>query len=422
MRKILNKVFKTATFKQSAITFIGTILNGLLGGLFYVFVARMLGPQDFGLLTISIVTLTLISDVADIGINTGLIRFVSANLLNNEAKAMRFLKLSLEIKIVVWAIVFLVVFFLSPFLAEAIFHKVELVLPLRLVAFGVGGALLFSFATSVLQAYQKYFLWSGINIITNFLRLMLIFILSYLLSLNIRSGLFVYIILPFFGFFISMLILPAKKIILAKGEFSLSKELFKYNIPVAIFTLIAAVSSRLDTYLTASLLSIREVGVYGAANQLVQIMPQLVSAIGLVAAPKFASFKNVKDMVAYLKKIQLFVLGLSFFLLLTIPFVAYLIPIIYGSSYQEAVLPYIFGFLAMLVFLLSVPIHISVIFYFARPDVFIYNAIGHLLLIGLFGYFMISNYGIVGASLTVLAGTIFNLLIPLFWLFLKLRK
>lgn len=422
MKKFLKSIVNTATFKESGITVVGTMLNGLLGALFYITVARILGPVEFGLLTISIVTLTLLSDIADIGTNTGLVRFVASNLTHDKDKAMRFLRLSLEIKIAVWVGAFLIVFFSAPFLALEIFHKTELILPLRLVAFGVGGALFFSFATSSLQAFQKYFLWSGINIITNFLRLIIILILGYNLALNIENSLLTYIILPFFGFFITMLILPTGKIFSAKDEFSLSKELFAYNIPVAIFTVISAFSSRLDTYLTASLLSIREVGIYGAANQLVQVIPQLVSAIGVVAAPKFAGFQDTKQMLVYFKKLQLLVTGICLLGILSIPIAAYLIPIIYGSSYLEAVIPFIFIFLAMLIFLFSIPVHNSIIFYFGRPDVFIWIAIGHLLIIGGLGYFMISNFGIIGASITVLVGTTFNFIYPLIWLLIKLKR
>lgn len=422
MKNFLNYVIGTATFKQSSITLIGTLLNGLLGGLFYISVARILGPSAFGLLTISIVTLTLISDIADVGTNTGLIKFVSSHLGNNEKRAMQFLKLSLEIKLVLWAIVFLMIFLLAPMIANLIFHKSELIMPFRIVAFGVGGALLFTFATSSLQAYQKFFLWSGINIITNLFRLILILILGLSLTLNVEKSLIIYIASPFFGFFLTSLTLPLKKIFLAKGELILAPQLFAYNIPVAIFTIISAFSSRVDTYLTASLLSIKDVGIYGAASQLISVMPQLISAIGLVAAPKFAGFGNNKDMFIYLKKLQWLVAALCLLGFLSIPLSAYLIPIIYGISYQQAVMPFIFLFIAMLIFLFSLPIHNSIIFYFGRPDVFIWVALGHLLIMGGLGYVMVSSYGIIGASLTVLIGTIFNFIFPLVWLLIRLRR
>lgn len=419
---MLKSILKTATFRQSQITISGTIINGALGALFYILLARFLGPADFGLMTVSIVTFTLIADIADIGINTGLIRFVSSNLAFNKEKAYKFLKLSLEVKLIAWIVSFLVVFFLAPFLATQIFHKFELILPLRLVAFGVGGALLFTFATSYMQASQKYFLWSLINIITNALRLVLVFALGYYLQLNVESSLFIYIILPFFGFFIALFILPSRDILNAKGEHSLSKEFFRYNIPVTVFTIIAAFSARLDTFLNAALLSTKEVGIYGAANQLAQVVPQLVVALGLVAAPKFASFQNLNQMLTYFKKFQLLVAGLCLLGILSIPLLVYLIPIIYGQGYQGVVIPFIFLFLAMLVFLFSLPVHISVIYYFARPDVFIWVSALHMLIIGGLGYLLILSYGVIGASITVLIGMVFNFLYPLIWLLIRLRQ
>lgn len=415
-------ILKTATFRQSQITITGTIINGALGALFYIVLARFLGPSDFGLITILLTTLVLVADIADIGTNTGLIRFVSSNLTQDKEKAYRFLKLGLEVKLIAWAIAFFAVYILAPFLATQVFHKQELILPLRLVGFGVGGALLFTYATSTLQAYQRYFFWSLLNILTNSLRLILIILLSSYLVLDVENSLLIYISLPFFGFFAALFILPARKIFTSKEEFSLSRELFKYNIPVAIFTVIASFSAKLDIYLNAALLSAREVGIYGAANQLVQIMPQLVSALGLVSAPKFASFQNNKQMLIYFKKFQFFVTGICLLGIVAIPISAYLIPILFGREYQEAILPFIILLSAMLIFLFSIPVHHSVIFYFGRPDVFIWVSLGHLFIIGGMGYLMISNFGVVGASITVFAGTIFNFLYPLVWMIIKLKK
>ncbi len=419
---MLRSIFKTATFKQSQITTVGTVLNGGLGALFYVLLARFMGPAEFGLLTISITTLVLIADIADIGTNTGLIRFVSLNMAQNREKGLKFLKLSLEIKLVAWLLAFITIFLLSPFLANQIFHKPELIWPLRLVGFGVGGALLFSFVTSSLQAFQRYFMWSMVNIVTNALRLVLVFVLGYYLLINVESVLFVYVLLPFFGFFLTLFILPSRDVFRAKDEFNLLQELLKYNMSVALFSIFAAFSARLDTFLNAALLSSREVGIYGAANQLVQIMPQLVSALGLVSAPKFASFQKNNQMLVYFKKFQLFVLGLCLVGLLTIPISAYLIPMLFGSSYREAVTPFVYLFLGQLIFLFSIPVHHSIIFYFGRPDIFIWVALGNLAIIGGLGYWMISNFGIIGAAVTVLVGMLFNFVCPLIWLFIKLRK
>lgn len=415
-------ILQTATFRQSQITIVGTVVNGVLGALFYVFLARWLGPADFGLLVVSITTLTLLADMADLGTNTGLVRFVSSNAVKNYDQALKFLKLSLEIKLLVWLTVLVVGFFLSPFLASEIFKKTELVLPLRLSMVGVGGALLFSYVTSSLQSFQRFFAWSVINVATNLLRLGLILMLAFYQTLNLTTGLISYIALPFLGFFLGLALLPTRAMLASSLEFSVSKQFFQYNVWVALFTVMAAISSRLDTFLNARLLSSYEVGIYGAANQLVQVVPQLVGALGVVAAPKFASFQSTKVMLTYFKKFQTLVLGLSLLGTLAIPVSFYVIPFVYGKDYAFAVLPFIILLLAMLTFLISVPIHSSIIFYFGKPQVFVWVAIGHLSIISILGYFMISNYGVVGAAITVLIGMLFNFFAPLIWFLSKVHS
>ncbi len=54
-----------------------------------------------------------------------------------------------------------------------------------------------------------------------------------------------------------------------------------------------------------------EIGIYGAAMQLANFIPQFISALGNVAAPKFASFTTQKDMLRYLKKLQILTIILA---------------------------------------------------------------------------------------------------------------
>lgn len=419
---MLKLAMKTATFRQSQITVLGTIINGGLGALFYIVMARFLGPVDFGLLSVSIITLTLIADIADLGTNTGLIRFVSSNLTANSEKAFRFLKLSLKIKILVWSVILVLGYFLSPFFAQVIFNKPELTIPLKLVTIGVGGALLFSFTTSALQSLQKFFLWSAINIMTNLFRLLLIFYLFYISQLNLFSGIASYIILPFFGFSLALLFLPLKKIITVSGENSVAWDFFKFNKWVALFTFVAAISSRLDTYIIAALLSSREIGIYAAANQLTQVIPQIVGALGVVAAPKFASFQSQKEMLIYFKKFQLMVLGIALVGLLVIPPAFYIIPLIYGPLYSETIFPFIILFFGMLIFLISIPLHSSIIYYFGKPELFVWLSTGHLLTVALLGYYLTLSLGVVGAAIAVVIGMLLNLIVPLIWFLRKINK
>ena len=100
LTKILS-ILSSATLRQSMITFSGTVINGVLGAVFYIVVASVVGPYVFGLMTIAITLLTLVADMANLGTDTGLVNFVGRNFVNQKLKAYKFLKLGLEIKIVV---------------------------------------------------------------------------------------------------------------------------------------------------------------------------------------------------------------------------------------------------------------------------------------------------------------------------------
>ncbi|OGM13220.1 hypothetical protein A3D84_05185 [Candidatus Woesebacteria bacterium RIFCSPHIGHO2_02_FULL_42_20] len=411
---------KSATFHQSAITFLGTAINGILGAVFYILVARFLGPASFGLLMVTITLLTLISDIGDLGTDTGLVNFVGRNIKKKPFKAYRFLKLGLKIKLMVWLIVLGVGFVFSDQIALLLFKKVELTNPLRLAFFGVGGFLFFSFITHALQGMQKFWAWSGIQIGTNAVRVVIIIILLVFGIFNLTSTLTVYIATPFLGFLVGMSILP-KKFLRVDKEMSVGAEFFHYNKWVAAFTLVAAVSSRLDTFISARLLSAFEVGLYSAASQLTVIIPQIVVAMGTVISPKMASMGNKEVFVKYLKKTQIMILGVAFLGIVTIPIVAFLVPYVFGSEYLGSIPIFVILFLGELIFLISVPVHSAVFYYFSYPRLFFWLSLVHLTITVVGGLYLISLYGVLGAAYIVVIGNIVNFLIPLLWVLKKLK-
>lgn len=413
-------VFRSTTFRQSLVTFTATLINGGLGALFYFLTARILGPSDFGLFTIVITTLTLVGDIGDLGTDTGLVRFVGKYSKSDSIKAARFLKLGLEVKLLISFTVIVIGLIISPILADKIFLKPELVTPLRIAFVGVGTYLLFTFSVSALQAVQYFVHWGIIQIGTNFFRLLFVLVLVLLGSLTIQNTLLIYIILPFLGFLVSFKLIPLK-FTNVSNEKSVFKDAFHFNKWVAVFTFAAALGARLDTFISARLLVASEVGIYSAANQLAQIVPQIVTAVGTVVAPKMATMGKLKELVSYLKKVQIMVLGLAFLGLIAIPLSYLLIPALYGSEYIAAIPVFTILLLAMLVFLISVPIHNSVFYYFSYPRLFFYLSIAHVTLISFLGWNLIGNYGVIGAASTVLIGQVFNFIVPLIWVIRKIR-
>ena len=418
---IFKNIIRTSTFRQSLITFSGTFINGILGAVFYILTARFLGPSSFGLMTVAITILTLVADISDLGTDTGIVNFVPKYLKEDPEKVKKFLKLGLSVKLIISTVVLILGLVFAKSVASVIFAKPELSDPIKIAFIGVGSLLLFSFLTHTLQAYQKFWAWSGIQVATNTARVVLIYFFLLVGIITLNNVLILYISIPFLGFIIGFLLLD-RKVLFVKNVWSVSKEFFKYNKWVASFTLLAAFSSRLDTFLSARLLSNNELGIYSAATNMVKIVPQLVVAIGTVIGPKMASIGNVDELKIYLKKTQVYVLSICILGIVSIPVVLYLIPILFGVEYLSSGPIFVILLIAMLTFLFSVPIHMSIFYYFSYPKLFFWLSLFHLIIILSFGWFLISTYGVLGAALTVLVGQVFNFVIPLIWVIRKMRS
>jgi O-antigen/teichoic acid export membrane protein len=412
---------KTATLRRSSITFLGTVVNAFFGALFYIFIARILGPSDFGLITIALTVLTLTSDMGDLGTDTGVVNFVSRHIENEKEKAYKFLKLGLEIKIFVSIFAIVIGFLFSGFIAADIFLKPQLEFPIQIAFMGVGSLLLFSFIVHSLQALQRFWGWSLIQAGTNLLRLILILLLFYLGYKNVNTTMWIYIFIPFVGFLYGLKMLRVK-FWSVKNEWSVSNEFFRYNKWVALIAIISAVTARMDTFISARLLSSSEVGIYSAANQMIKIVPQIVIALGTVIGPRMAQVATFKEYLRYFKKTQLLVIGLSLLGLMCVPFVLLLIPYIFGNEYVSSGPVFFVLLISMLIFLISVPVHMSVFYYFSFPKLFFMVSLFHFILVSILGWYIIGKYGVIGASFTVLAGQIFDFTIPLIYVLRKIRK
>ena len=420
-KNAIKAIFATATFRQSLVTFTGIVANGGLAAVFYILAARFLGPESFGVISISMAFLTLASGVFDLGVNTGLVRFVGKYIKKDSEKAKRFLKFGLEIKIVVTISVILLGWWVVPWLSTTIFSRPELLGPLRVSLFGVGATLLFSYIISSLQGIQRFGLWSGVQVGTNLFRLVLFLGIWLVSSASVENTLWVHAVSLFVGFALGLTFLP-KGTFAVKREYLVAREFFDYNKWVAAFILVAAFSSRMDTFISARLLPLAQVGIYGVALQIVYVVPQVVSALSTVIAPKMASMGSVTDLVGYLKKAQTLVLGLCVLGVLAIPVVLFLIPVLFGQSYTPAGPIFIVLLLGNLVYLASMPIHMSIFYYFSYPKLFFWVSLGHLVITGGLGWILISAYGAIGAAYSVVLGSVFNFVVPLVWVIKRVKK
>lgn len=400
------KLMNMSLLKQTLVTFFGVFLNGVLGAIFYIIGARFLGPEQFGLFSIAVGVAILIADLTGIGTNVSLIKFISGNL--GQTKIWSLVKFTLKLKLWIWIIILTLGYPLSYLLSTYLFHQTGLLTPLILSMVGVGSLSLFSFIISLVQALQKFSVWSGLNIFSNSVRLFFLVLINVSFGLNVISGLIVFIISPLFGILIGLFFIPIKKIIQASSNYQVTPEFFKYSKWAALSAIITAFYMRADVLLNASLLPASDVGIYSGASQLAIFMPQLIGALGVLSAPKFAAFKSKQLMFKFYLRFQLVVLFLAVCLGALIPASYFIIPSLLGEQYLLSIPVFIIIIISWLISLIAVPIEDSIRYFYGYTKFIAINQLIQISVFVLLGIILIPVFGVIGTPIAILIAAIIN--------------
>ncbi len=106
-------------------------------------------------------------------------------------------KVSLKIRLIIAAIIFLIGFLVSGALANQVFGKPDLIFPLKLAFIGAFGVSLMAYIGATLQARQSFKKFTLINLINPVLKVTVIGLLSLVLQPTIFTALTTVITIPF---------------------------------------------------------------------------------------------------------------------------------------------------------------------------------------------------------------------------------
>ena len=113
--------------KGSFILVGGTVIATAISALTSIFIARFLGPENYGLYSLSLVVPQILFLITDFGIGEGIIKFsIEARAKKQTNLGIKLIKYCLLIRIVASLILFIILFMLSDQVAEIIFQRPEL--------------------------------------------------------------------------------------------------------------------------------------------------------------------------------------------------------------------------------------------------------------------------------------------------------
>lgn len=325
--KTLKSVVITKTGKDTGIVIIGTLINILAGGLFFIFAPRILGPQDFGIFSTVIATGLFIVAISNFGLDTGILKFAH----KGAEKADSILSIAIRTYIVLGLISALLGFLLSPQIAQ-ILGQNQITPYLRIGFAGSIFVLLTNFFVSALQARQQFLKSSIVNISGNISRLLLLIIAFYFFSVNLYFLTILY-------FFVAIISIVTGKFFLSfqfqKYEKDLTIKFYKYNFWVALSLIIAA--APYDNYFLLKLAGPAQTGIYAAPYKILTFAYQFGGNFTSILASRYATFDTKEKVIEFSKKSFGLILLFSFGILILGILANPLITIIFGREFQESV-------------------------------------------------------------------------------------
>lgn len=334
-------LFFDKTHKDSYVVLAGTIANVIAGGVFFIIVPRILGPYNYGILSAVLATGLAANAIANFGIDTGILRF---------SKDPEKLKEILSIAFKSYTILGIVSAILGLIFADLLaqFINTPQIAPLIKIAFAFNVLLLLTnYYVAALQVRGQFAKASFINFASNVVRLSLVVVFAYFISLNLTTITIIFFAVPIVSVILGQLFCPFHNQPTSKNTL---KEFYKYNSWIALGLIISSVP--LDNYVLLKYAGAVQAGLYAAPFKILTVSYQFGGNLTRVFASALSNAKNSTDIKIFVRKsfsvISIFIVGLLF-LLLTKDFI---IKTLFSQSYAESgnmfsilILGFIFFFL-----------------------------------------------------------------------------
>ncbi|WP_256547888.1 flippase [Halovivax gelatinilyticus] len=321
----------------------GRILATTAGGLLMVVLARLLGPEDYGLLFLAIAVFGVLGVASKLGIAKSCARYVAEYKESDPAQLPHILRVALLFN--VGAVVTVCVALLIGHRHLAAFLDEPSLTPLLLLGLGyLVFEALATFARLVLQGLEEIELAATVHVTNRITRLIFVVgfavlgfgalgaLVGYIMSFAISSLLGLWLVYRYCLRGIE----PATSV-----ESGLKRRIGEYTVPLTATSTANVLDKQIDTVLVGLFLSPIAVSAYVLSKQIVEFLEAPVSALGFTLSPTFAAQKadGNTDRAA-----RLYETALTHALLLYVPAAAGLvlvaeptITLVFGSDYLGAV-------------------------------------------------------------------------------------
>ncbi len=299
----------------------GIVVVRMCGFFFNILLARWLGPADFGEFILFTAVIAFAVMLSDAGFSAGVLRFVALYTGQGDSLNVRGVFLTATGSVVLLSTVVGAILFFTRDLLSVSFKSVHLPWMITVVAPLLGALVLGNLFMSALQGRQLIQPMIVLrDMIEPILRVALCAILLWL-GLGLGAAVWAYVFGQLFLFF-AFGILLWKIFDLGSERWDILSPVFTslaaFSLPLLFSQLAGYLMQWVDTLLLGAMMSVREVGIYGAAQRWASIGGTPLSALAPVFLPVITRLygeQRMDDVADYYKRITDGLMAVGFLIL-----------------------------------------------------------------------------------------------------------
>lgn len=415
IREIIN-LGRTKTAKNTYIVFIGNSISAFLGMLAIIYLSRRLGPAGFGIFSIAFALSSLLTNLADFGLNFALVKEVSQSRARNETDRQdKIFSTVLVVKIFICFFISIIGLVGNRWLSINLLRSPEAIEFNKIVFIFLLFDVFYDLVRVYFQALKKFLESTLIYICANIIKLLLIIIL-YFLWPSFNYYILIYVLAPFLAvlFFASQI----------KIKFAFHvKEFYKltrFASWMAVSVVLSAIGENLNIFMVSAKLSSFETGIYSAAEKFILPITIFTGAIGAVLITRTSEFIELKHVKKFIKKIIL-LQGIIFFLFIFVFPLTNFLPLLLGKQYTSSVV--ILKILLIGYFFRTAISSLNSVFYpLNKSIIFAIDSFIQIVILLILNHFLIPLFQARGAAFSLVIVNIVIFITNYLFLFYWLRK
>jgi O-antigen/teichoic acid export membrane protein len=404
-------VFKSDIFKNTTIVFIANLISKFIGFILFASLAKYMGVENYGQLTVLLAIITTVSEMVGAGLNASLVRYsaIYSN-ENNHIKLNSLISTSLINIIFLGFLIIILTYLFSQDIALLLFKNISFSTYIEISSWGIVFTFFYGIYLSLFLGLQKYKYYFSYSVFFQIVRLSLLYVLIFYNNTSIELVLYIFILSPLFSFIFAMIIERDVKISIYSYDIEVVKETYTFGKWMFLWAVVVIIQSKLDIYLLASLSNMQNVAYFDIAQKFVLATMIVFTSYSAVLKPKMSILKTKEEITFEIRKTYKVIFAMNIFIIAMIFILPYVIRLIFSNDYDNSILPLTIMLSSLIFFVWTLPLNAS--FYaIGKSEVYFYTACIGLIINTIFSLILIPSYGSVGASISYFIVNISSLII-----------